>query len=101
VLASIHNTIQQIWNEKSSNTDLQKVADELQALRLAMKKEATSLDQDRAVGEVAAAEEAARKGDGPTMLHKLAAAGSWAFDVATKIGVSIASAALKSQLGLS
>ncbi len=99
--AHVHDvTFQQMWNQAGGNINLGKLADELSQLRDAMKKEASSRDQDRAVGEIAAAEEAARDNDGPTALERLKAAGKWALDVATKIGVGVATAALKSALGL-
>ena len=53
-----------------------------------------------AVGEVAAAEQAAQSGDQPAALDHLKKAGKWALEVATKIGSEVASAALKASLGL-
>jgi hypothetical protein len=44
---------------------------------------------------VAAAEKAAVKGDVPTTLGHLKAAGTWALGVAEKIGVSVATEAIK------
>jgi hypothetical protein len=61
-----------------------------------MKGEATGTrEQDKAIGAVADAEEAAAKGDGPAALGYLKSAGNWALDTAQKIGVGVAVEALK------
>jgi hypothetical protein len=93
-------TFQQI-TETANKIDLKQLAADLSLLRAAMKKEqATTAEQDLAIGSVAAAEAAAAKGDGPGALQHLKAAGKWAFDVATHIGASLAAAALKGLLGI-
>lgn len=79
--------------------DFNRLADELALLREAMRSQADSLEKDMAVGSVAAAEMAARSGNEKGMFDHLKSAGSWAFDVATKIGVGIAIAVLKDRLG--
>lgn len=91
----------QIWMQLDEEYDLEKLADELSILRLAMKEKSTQPDHDIAIGEVSYAENAAREGDGPKSLEHLKKAGSWAFDIATKIGVTVAATALKLSLGLS
>jgi hypothetical protein len=93
-------TFNQIWNQAGSDIDLSVLASELSELRARLKEEAMDPDHDIAVGEVASAERAAREGDGPTVLEHLAKAGQWALDVATRIGVPVAVAALKTALGL-
>jgi hypothetical protein len=86
------NTFQQV----QSGVDLPKLAEELGRLRAAMKGEATGTrEQDKAIGAVADAEEAAAKGDGTATLRYLKGAGSWAFGIAEKIGVAVATEALK------
>jgi hypothetical protein len=94
-----HMTFQQIWNQQGGGIDLPALAKDLATLRDAMQKEATAPEHFVAVGQVAAAEMAAAKADGPTALSHLKDAGRWAFDVATKIGVGVATVALKSALG--
>ncbi|HEX3148357.1 MAG TPA: hypothetical protein VHR66_09760 [Gemmataceae bacterium] len=94
-----HIKFQQIWQGGGNNLNLEALASELSRLRTSMKEVAASPEQDSAIGEVAAAEVAARKGDGAGMLSRLAGAGQWALDVATKIGVSVASEALKKAIG--
>lgn len=90
----------QTWNEAASDMDLKILAEELAKLREALKKEASAPDQDAAVGAIANAELAANEGDGPKTLEWLSKAGKWALDHADKIGVAIATAALKAALGL-
>ena len=93
-------TFQQIWKQAGKDIELPTLAAELSQLREAMHQEAGCADHDIAVGQVAEAEAAASNGDGSTALQHLKKAGEWAFDVATMIGVSVASSALKTSLGL-
>jgi hypothetical protein len=92
-------TFQQIWQQSQSDIDLPALAQELGTLRRAMRKEADEPSHDKAVAEVGAAEEAAQKADGPSVVKHLKNAGKWALDVATKIGVNVATEALKKSLG--
>ena len=99
--AHVHNnTFQQLWNQ--SSLDLPKLAEELERLRGAMKREAEEPPgQDEAVGAVAAAGRTAVSGDGPATLRHLAVlrhlktAGAWALEIAEKIGVNVAAEAIK------
>lgn len=93
-------TFNQIWNQIEGNIDLPRLADELGLLRQAMKKVATESDQDVAVGAVAAAEQEAKKGNGPKALEYLKSAGKWTLELAEKIGVGVATAAIKGALGV-
>jgi hypothetical protein len=94
------NTFQQIWQQNQGCSDLHALAGELETLRMLMRKEATESSHDIAIGEVAAAQAAAAKGMGAKALEHLRNAGTWAFDLSTKIGVGVATAALKVALGL-
>ena len=86
------NTFQQI----QSGGDLPKLAEELGRLRVAMKGEATGTrEEDKAIGTVAVAEEAAAKGDGSAALRYLKSAGEWTLAIAEKVGVPVAIEALK------
>lgn len=91
---------EQSWQKDSGQIDLPALAEELRLLRIAMRKDATGSDHDIAIGAIAAAETAARSGDGNSAMKSLRSAGRWTFDVATKIGVGVAVAALKSAMGL-
>ncbi len=90
----------QLWNQSSSEIDLPGLAEELLQLRQALKEEAKTLEHDTAVGEIAAAATAAEAGDGPKALEHLKNAGRWTLGVAEKIGTALATAALKTALGL-
>lgn len=99
VIAS-HMNFTQAWAQASPDVDLNQLARELATLRREMKKEATTAEQDASIGQLALAESAATQGDGPGVLARLAEAGKWALDVATKIGTTVAAAAIKSSLGI-
>ena len=61
-----------------------------------MKREATGTrEQDKAIGAVAEAEEAAANGDGSAALQYLKGAGKWALGIAEKIGVAVLTEVLK------
>jgi hypothetical protein len=94
-------TFQQIWNQVQGSVDLPRLARELGQLHTALRSQAKKPEHEMAIGAVAAAEADAKGGDGPNALEYLKKAGSWAFDVATKIGTDIAAAALKSSMGIS
>jgi hypothetical protein len=63
-------------------------------------KKATDADHFVALGSLAAAEKAAQIGDGPKALEHLKSAGAWVWDIGTKIGIGVATAAAKSALGI-
>lgn len=99
--AEVHDiTFSQTVNHIEQTMDLSQLADELARLRQAMSQEATETEQYIAVGEVARAEQAAKEKDSTKMVKSLKSAGGWALDVATKIGVSLASEALKHSMGM-
>ena len=93
-------TFNQIWNKSSAGIDVQQLARELASLREALGKKATDADHFVALGSLAAAEKAAQSGDGPKALEHLKSAGVWVWDVGTKIGIGVATAAAKSALGI-
>ena len=90
----------QVSVQQLGHLDMRTLAVELASLRQGMKQIATEPDHDIAIGQIAAAETAAKKGDADTVLRHLKSAGKWSFDVATKIGVSVASEAIKKSMGL-
>jgi AbiTii len=94
-----HMTFQQIWQQSQGNIDLAALAGELATLRKAMRQEAEEPFHDKAVAEIGEAQEAAQNHDGPKVLQHLKNGGKWALDVATKIGVNLATEALKKSLG--
>lgn len=95
-----HMTFHQFRNQHAANIDLTALRDELSRLRHKMRQESTSPEHDTATGEIAAAENAAQNGDESSVLEHLKRAGTWALDVATKIGEKVAVAAIKRALEL-
>lgn len=93
-------TFNQIWDKSSAGIDVQQLARELASLREALSTKATDADHFVALGSLAAAEKAAQSGDGPKALEHLKSAGAWVWDIGTKIGIGVATAAAKSALGI-
>ncbi len=93
-------TFYQIWAQSQDSIDLGTLASELTSLRKHLRGKASDPEHDAAIGAVANAEIAAQAGDGPGALAWLAKAGKWALDNASKVGVGVATAALKAALGL-
>ena len=93
-------TFTQTWNQMEKSVDLEKLADELRSLRAAMEESASEPGHRLATGAIAAAEESARQKDGPKVIEYLKSGGKWALGVAEKIGVGVATVAIKGALGL-
>lgn len=88
-----NTTINQVQSQEK--LDLPALTVELAKLRAEMKKSATAPEHDVAVGAIAAAESAAKKGDEKSTLEHLKSAGQWALDLGIKIGVPVAIEAIK------
>lgn len=93
-------TFNQLWNQTKGNIDLQALSNELKTLRDELQKSAKSAEEFAEIGAIASAEIEAQKGDGPQTLSTLAKTGKWALNVAEKIGIGVASAAIKTAYGL-
>ena len=93
-------TFNQLWSQSGQSIDLQALATELNTLRRYLRQEAVEPEHDVAIGAIANAEVAAKEGNGPKTLEWLGKAGKWTLDNAGKIGVEVATAALKIALGL-
>jgi hypothetical protein len=89
-----------ITTQSGDTIDLPGLAKELSVLRAKMKEKAVEPEHDVAVGAIAEAETAAKKGHAPKVLESLAKAGKWALDMATQIGTPVAIAAIKASLGI-
>lgn len=98
--AHAHDMTFQIWNENKNDIDLSVLAKELAKLRTELKKEASELDHDISIGAIASAENSARESNGPKAFEYLSKTGKWALDIATKIGVPVATEVLKKVIGL-
>ena len=94
------NLLQQIGSQIEKSMDLAALASELEVLRQTLKKEAVTEEHDLAVVDIGSAKKAAEAKDSGKLAESLKSAGNWAFDVATKIGVSLASEALKHSMGM-
>lgn len=90
----------QILRDAIGNNSLADLANDLERLRTAMLTESKTVDQDQAVAAIAEAEAAAKKGDAKGVFAFLKSAGSWALDVATKIGTAVAASAIAKSMSL-
>ncbi len=90
----------QVWNQLEGKVDLAKLAGDLAVLQKEMERSAIEPAEKLAVGAIAAAEQSARQKDGPKVMEYLKTTGKWALSVSQKIGVSLATEALKSAIGL-
>jgi hypothetical protein len=93
---SDNNSFQQIDHQFSDSFDYLKLEKELTLLKETMKLKAKTSEDFEAVQHVAKAEELAIEHDGSNALKYLKAAGKWAFDTATKVGVNLVCELLKS-----
>lgn len=92
-------TFSQTWEQLQGSIDLTRLATELRQLHEAMQRDAVEPSHQLAAGAVAAAEQSARQGNGPKVIKYLKSGGKWALSVAEKIGVGVATAAIKGALG--
>jgi hypothetical protein len=97
---SKNNTFSQTFQQALSDINLSELATELSALRKSMRQEATEIEHDKAIACIGSAEGAAKDRDGAGALNHLKSAGKWAFDVANKIGTTVAAKAIETAMGL-
>lgn len=93
-------TFQQIWNSSQGDINLCSLAQELPVLRSAMRKDAVEPAHDKSIVAISEAEEAAKDNDGRGVMEQLNKAGKWAWEIASKLGLIVATDALKKALGL-
>lgn len=91
---------QDVWNQVQTQIDLTALVKELAILTKALKQEAETEEQFEAVKHVEAAEREAKAGNGPKMIEYLKKGGSWVFETASKIGISVVEKVIESTLGL-
>ena len=92
------DNLTQVQNAMSAD-DVAKLVEELQKLRAEAKKQPDADQRDIEIGALAAAEQAAKKGDKSKILEHLTTAGKWTLDIAVKIGTTLAASVLKGLLG--
>lgn len=90
----------QIGSQLEKSMDLAQLAEELSKLRQAMKVVATDAEHDIAVSDIARAEQAAKTKDSSKVAQYLQSAGKWTLEIASKIGVPLATEALKKAIGM-
>lgn len=90
----------QTWNEGGDSPGLSELADELATLREHLRGLREGLEADVAVGQLAAAEQAARDGDAKSVFDRLKGLSKWVWETATKIGTDVAAKALGQALGM-
>lgn len=95
-----HNQFNQTWNENQEKIDLNILNKELEVLRRKLIDIATSPEHFSEIGVIAKAEIEAKNGDGSNVLKTLSQAGKWSLDIAKKIGISVATTAIKTSLGV-
>lgn len=84
----------------AADSDLENLAEELGQLKQAMQKNATTSKHEDATDEIAAAEMAAQRNDTSRTFKRLKKAGKWALESAEKLELNLASASLRTALGL-
>lgn len=99
--AHAHDMTFQQTNIDVSDIDAATLAAELDQLREELARTASERDQYSDLVAVSDAAAEAREGKTAEALKKLAAVGKWALDVATKVGVPVATEAIKRATGLS
>lgn len=100
---NIHSVDQSQNAVRIDQQDLGELAGELEKLRTVLLQQASTAEHYSAIGNIAAAETAAKEGDKSKVEQALAAlgnAGKWVAGVAKDVGVPIAIAALKAHAGL-
>lgn len=90
----------QIWEQNKGELDLSKLSTQLAELREAMATRASAQQDYIDIGNIASAEIEVTNGNGPKALEYLKKTGKWTLDIAEKIGVGIAVAAIKASLGI-
>jgi hypothetical protein len=84
--STANNTEIQVWKSAVSELDLPRLAKALASLARKLRSADEGAEHDEEIGNVAAAEEAAKEGDGSKTLSHLKDAGRWVLDTARKTG---------------
>jgi hypothetical protein len=99
--ASAYNsTFNQVLQKNENKLDLEALRKDLLDLRISMQKEATTAEHFSEIGTIANAEIEAKNGNTSKSLEYLSKTGKWSLEVAEKIGVGVATAAIKATLGI-
>jgi tetratricopeptide (TPR) repeat protein len=82
------------------NFDLHALVADLERLKDQLYSEAADPGQIHVVGEIESAKRAAARSDQTALVNHLRASGQWALEVATRVGTSVAEAAIRAALNL-
>jgi hypothetical protein len=92
------NSFQQINYTVPANLDYNQLEKELANLRNVLQPAAKTPEELRAVADIAQAEAEAKNKNGSKVIQYLKAGGQWVFETATKIGVSVVSDLIKTNM---
>ncbi|GAA3249495.1 hypothetical protein ACFO1B_52775 [Dactylosporangium siamense] len=92
--------VQQVQHQHADTTELRRLADQLNDLIEVLGAGPRNAHERESIERVRQAGEAARRGDDAGMRGHLASAGRWVLEVAERIGVDLAAAALRQSLGV-
>lgn len=99
--AHVHDaTLNQIASQIENSMDLSQLGDELAKLHEAMKAAATDSEHYKAIGSVIEAKGAAKAKDPSKVVDSLKSVGKWTLDLASKVGASLATEAIKHSMGM-
>lgn len=94
-----HSNFLQTTGVDFSDKEMSKLVNQLEDLKNALIQDGSTKSL-LAAAAVSEAKESAEAKDGTNLASALRKAGAWAFDIATKIGVTVAAAAIKKSAGL-
>ncbi|MCG7568717.1 hypothetical protein MHM89_02145 [Pseudoalteromonas sp. CNC9-20] len=99
--AHVHDVVfNQIWEQNKNNIKLADLSSELERLREALSANASSSEDYIEIGNVASAQQEAEAGNGPKALEFLKLTGKKTLEIAEKIGIGVAVAAIKASTGI-
>lgn len=99
--AHVHDiSFYQIWNQNKEQFDLPKLNSELKLLRECLIKEAKNPEQYSEIGIISEAKIDAANGNGSKILNSLSKVRKWSLETAEKIGVGLATAAIRISMGI-
>ncbi|GAA0460228.1 hypothetical protein Ade02nite_14440 [Paractinoplanes deccanensis] len=93
------STVHQAAQDAGGTAELRRLADQLAQLRAVLEAGPRTTVEQESIDQVRQAEEAARAGDESTARGHLAGVGRWVLGVAERIGVELATTALRASIG--
>ena len=93
-------SVEQHWRDLSSKSKFDDLERELSELKEKLASNASSDEHHIEISSIANAEQRASQADERSVMQALSKAGKWSLDMANKLGLSTASAAIKHALGI-